>query len=370
MFRRPAWSAANIAPPPLAGLAIGMLMAVLATVLRAGCDPILGAQAPFLLHIPAVVVASWFGGLAAGGAAAIPSAFLVDFFFIEPRYSLSSHSGDRSAAMLLFVIVCLGLAWQVGRWRAIERALRLTRDRAARNAAELRAVVEAVPAAVFATRQPGTTRGSHQPSGRGARRGRGGPGGRRSAPPRPIPPSDGTAEIAPGDLPVERAAATGLEVRSQEFSAIYDDGSVRTLFGTGVPLRDEFGRVRGGVGAFLDISERKRAEAVLHRYELLARHARDIVLFIRSGDGRILEANAAAERAYGYTRQELLERTIHALRPEEDAGAAQAQMADADVGGHPFRGPSPASGWSAVSRRGELAGDDSRRRAGPDQRDP
>jgi PAS domain-containing protein len=345
-----------------------MLMAVLATVLRACCDPILGAQAPFLLHIPAVVVASWFGGLAAGGAAAIPSALLVDFFFIEPRYSLSSHSGDRSAAMLLFVIVCLGLAWQVGRWRAIERAVRLTRDRAARNAAELRAVVEAVPAAVFATRQPGqpaapinhlaeVLAGAVEAQEDGA------------PPPRPVRflSSDGTAEIAPGDLPVERAAATGLEVRSQEFSAIYDDGSVRTLFGTGVPLRDEFGRVRGGVGAFLDISERKRAEAVLHRYELLARHARDIVLFIRRRDGRILEANAAAERAYGYTRQELLERTAAARR---GCGGRTGADGRCRCGGHPLRGLPPASGWSAVSRRGELAGDDSRRRASPDQRDP
>jgi two-component system, OmpR family, sensor histidine kinase KdpD len=110
VFRRPAWLAANNAPGPIAGLATGMLMAVLATVLRAGCDPILGVQAPFLLHIPAVVVASWLGGFPAGVAAAIPSALLVDFFFIEPRYSLSSHSGDRSAAMLLFVAVCVGLA--------------------------------------------------------------------------------------------------------------------------------------------------------------------------------------------------------------------------------------------------------------------
>ena len=74
MFRRPAWFAADDAPPPFAALAVGILMAVLATVIRAGCDPVLGPQAPFLLHIPAVVVASWFGGLPAGAAAAIPSA--------------------------------------------------------------------------------------------------------------------------------------------------------------------------------------------------------------------------------------------------------------------------------------------------------
>src|ERR671912_1005739 len=296
-------------------------MAVLATVLRAACDPILGAQAPFLLHIPAVVVASWFGGLPAGGAAAVPSAFLVDFFFIEPRLTTSMFAGDRSAAMLLFVLVCLGLAWHVGRWRASERALRLARDDAARNAAELRAVIEAVPAAVFATRRP---REPAVPINRlaevlaGADAADGAADGAPFRQPVRFTNSEGTVDIGSADLPVERAAATGIEVRDQEFSTIYDDGSVRTLFGTGVPLRDELGRVRGGVGAFLDITERKRAEAVLHRYELLAHHARDIMLFVRRADGRIVEANAAAERAYGYTREELLSRTIHDLRPAED----------------------------------------------------
>src|SRR5918995_1364498 len=43
--------------------------------------------------------------------------------------------------------------------------------------------------------------------------------------------------------------------------------------------------------------------------------------------------SSAAERAYGYTREELLEQTIHDLRPAEDVRAAQAQMADADLAG-------------------------------------
>jgi PAS domain S-box-containing protein len=41
-------------------------------------------------------------------------------------------------------------------------------------------------------------------------------------------------------------------------------------------------------------------------FALLAAHTRDIILFIRRADGRILEANAAASRCYGYTLDELL----------------------------------------------------------------
>ncbi len=58
--------------------------------------------------------------------------------------------------------------------------------------------------------------------------------------------------------------------------------------------------------ADVDVSERRRADDLLPRYRLLFAEARDIMLFVRATDGRIVEANAAAEAAYGYTREELL----------------------------------------------------------------
>ena len=58
--------------------------------------------------------------------------------------------------------------------------------------------------------------------------------------------------------------------------------------------------------ASFDITGRKKTEDALARYRLLSDHARDIVLFVRPADGRIIEANAAAAAAYGYGRDELL----------------------------------------------------------------
>ncbi len=81
---------------------------------------------------------------------------------------------------------------------------------------------------------------------------------------------------------------------------------------------------------------RKHAEEALQRYELLARHSRDIILFMRRGDGRILEANAAATRAYGYTHEELLARSIHDLRAPETQEMTADQMAKADDQGMLF----------------------------------
>ena len=69
------------------------------------------------------------------------------------------------------------------------------------------------------------------------------------------------------------------------------------------------------VAVYDDVTERKLAEETLSKYRLLAAQARDIMLFLRAADGAIVEANAAAEAAYGYSREELLCLHIDALRP-------------------------------------------------------
>ncbi len=69
------------------------------------------------------------------------------------------------------------------------------------------------------------------------------------------------------------------------------------------------------------------AEESLRRYERLAAEARDVVLFVRQRDGRILEANRAAESVYGYTRDELLRLSINDLRAEQTAALTGDQVA-------------------------------------------
>ncbi len=71
----------------------------------------------------------------------------------------------------------------------------------------------------------------------------------------------------------------------------------------------------------------------LRRYELLAAEARDVMLFVRQRDGRILEANKAAEYVYGYTRDELLGLSIHDLRDATSVDLTGAQMATAAARG-------------------------------------
>jgi len=83
-------------------------------------------------------------------------------------------------------------------------------------------------------------------------------------------------------------------------------------------------------------TERSRAAEELHRHKLLAEHSRDIILYLRRADGRILEANAAAAAAYGYTRDELQSLSIRVLRAPDAPGSLEDLMAEADTVGATF----------------------------------
>jgi PAS domain S-box-containing protein len=75
---------------------------------------------------------------------------------------------------------------------------------------------------------------------------------------------------------------------------------------------------------------------VAHRYDLLAARGRDIILFVRLEDGRILDANAAAAAAYRCTHEELLQLNVQDLRTPGERAATSGQMAAADAHGLRF----------------------------------
>jgi signal transduction histidine kinase len=68
--------------------------------------------------------------------------------------------------------------------------------------------------------------------------------------------------LPPEELPLQRAAR-GAEVRNYEEEIHFDDGQVIHLYGSAVPLRDPNGAPRGSIGAFVDVTRLKQAEAAL-----------------------------------------------------------------------------------------------------------
>jgi len=73
-------------------------------------------------------------------------------------------------------------------------------------------------------------------------------------------------ELAPEDLPVQRAAR-GETIESAEFEVVFPGGRSRWIFGNAVPLFNDLGRPCGAVSAFVDITDRKRAEAAIRARE-------------------------------------------------------------------------------------------------------
>jgi PAS domain S-box-containing protein len=91
----------------------------------------------------------------------------------------------------------------------------------------------------------------------------------RSAPPDERPSNfrvlQNGVELSSRDLPMQVVARTGLPVNGSECHVEFDDGTVAHLLGSSAPLFDERARPRGCIGAFVDISDRKRAEQALRQ---------------------------------------------------------------------------------------------------------
>jgi diguanylate cyclase (GGDEF)-like protein/PAS domain S-box-containing protein len=74
----------------------------------------------------------------------------------------------------------------------------------------------------------------------------------------------------------------------------------------------ENGEVTGLIAFGADVTEARATAMVLQRYQLLLKHASDVMLLIRF-DGSIVEANDAAAHAYDFSREELFAMNIRDL---------------------------------------------------------
>jgi PAS domain S-box-containing protein len=123
------------------------------------------------------------------------------------------------------------------------------------------------------------------------------------------------AAVAAGEPARALAEATGGSV-AVEGERVRRDGSEFWANGTLTPVRYHDGTVRGFVKVIHDGTEQRRSEA---RFRGLLDAAPDAMIGV-DGPGRIVFANAQAERLFGYPRAELLGRPVELLLPEARRG--------------------------------------------------
>ncbi len=128
---------------------------------------------------------------------------------------------------------------------------------------------------------------------------------------------------------ISHAMQTGASFQGEE-RIVRPDGEIRHLHSTGEVIRDEQGRAVRMLGVCQDVTDRKHADAALHRseqqYRLLVDSVQDYAIVMLDPQGRIMSWNAGAARINRYSAQEILDRHFSVFYTEHDR-----------VGGEPAR---------------------------------
>ncbi len=96
------------------------------------------------------------------------------------------------------------------------------------------------------------------------------------------------------------------------------EGKVITLLTSKIPLRNSKGEISGVIGVYMDITERKRAEARIHEQANIIQHAHDAVIVRGFNDDIVTVWNEGAERLYGWSAAEAIGRPMGELIVTEE----------------------------------------------------
>jgi two-component system sensor histidine kinase KdpD len=111
----------------LAGLGLALVGLPLLTLLLEHTKGSLALDGQVMLYLLAVVVIALVGGVAPALVAALAASMAINFYFVEPRYTLDVAHADQAVALVVFLVVAVVVSG------AVELASR--RARAARAAA-------------------------------------------------------------------------------------------------------------------------------------------------------------------------------------------------------------------------------------------
>lgn len=124
-----------------------------------------------------------------------------------------------------------------------------------------------------------------------------------------------------------------------EYRIVTKDGTIKNVFENGRAVFDKQDNLIALEGVILDDTKRKKAEEALResetRYRSLFEQSRDAVL-IETTDGKILDANPRACKMTGYSKEELLKKSVDDLVTEHVKKTLLPQEAEAITRGDSF----------------------------------
>jgi signal transduction histidine kinase len=241
--------------------AVALAAVAVSTALGITIQPLApGAGIRFLLFVPPILVAALAGGFLPALVATMLGAFMAEYFFRAPYFSFAGLRDDFYP-LALYSLIGAGIA-------VIAARLAQARADVQQREKDFDTLVRLTPLGIGVANDAACTDIRVNPAFAEMLRIDSRSNASLSAP-GPLRPTfrvemDGVP-VAPEDLPLQAAARLGTEVKNVEVDVIHTDGTKLTLYEYAAPLFDDDGRVRGAIGAFLDITELKAAEERLRR---------------------------------------------------------------------------------------------------------
>jgi PAS domain S-box-containing protein len=296
----------------LVGYVIALLATAAAVLVRWAIDPFLGERTFTPILYVALAFSIWFAGWAPAALSAVLGYVAVHALFIAPEGSLFPTSQDWVSAVIYLVscgiLIAFGEAMSSSEWRlrinqheleresrerrVVEEELRASRRREEERLLELEAIMSSAPAAIWVAHDPESRVITGNPAA-AAMLGVPELVNLSKSMSGEVPATyeiyRGGVPITPGELPMLVAARTGAPVSNQELEFRFSDGRPPVwAYGNVEPLLDHRGAVRGAIGTFVDITERRRAEELQRETETRFRQLADqapVLIWTNSLDG-------------------------------------------------------------------------------------
>jgi PAS domain S-box-containing protein len=298
---------------PAITYALSIVALVAAVLLREVLDPLMGDTLPLVTLFGAVAAAAWLGGYRPAIIVTTLGYLACAYLFIPPRgvlvFDVSTVIGLVAYAFTCALIIGFG--------EAMRRAQRRAND----GRELLQVTLRSIGDAVITTDNDGrvTYLNAVAESLTGWTR--------QDALGQPL---DSVFRIVneqtrqPVESPATKALREGVVVGLANHTVlIQKDGRERAIDDSVAPIRDELGRVSGGVLIFRDVTAQRQLEQDKARQLQADRFLASIVessddaIVSKSLEGVIQSWNAAAERLFGYTADQAVGRHISLVIPPE-----------------------------------------------------